>query len=373
MKLEHPEWSKAATIYQINTRQFTREGTFRAAEAHLPRIKTLGIDIVWLMPINPIGEKHRKGTLGSPYSIRDYRAVNPGLGTFEDLKHFVDAAHDLGMYVIIDMIEAMKYWVREAGIDGFRCDVAYNVPLDFWNQLRPELEAIRPVFMLAEWEGRDIHAEAFDASYAFKQNRDLQDIVQGRRDGIGRLVEYYAWHFGGYPRDAYRLTYVTNHDLNAWDGTQFELFGDALELAIVLSVVNDGIPMVYNGQEAGDKKRLKFFDKDEIEWREHPIGELYRKLFALKHEKTALWNGAAGAPMMRVFNSDPDHVFSFIRADENGAVLAVFNISPAARTVTITAGPAYGNFDDYFSGESVTIAGDTELALPPWGFRVFVR
>ena len=425
IKLEHPEWSRSATIYQINTRQFTPEGTFRAAEAHLPRLRALGIDIVWLMPINPIGEKFRKGTLGSPYSIRDYRGVNPELGTLADFRHFVDAAHDLGMYVIIDwvaahsswdnplvaahpewyerdwqgeltspefwdwwdtvdfdydqpglreyMIESMKYWVREADIDGFRCDVVYNVPLDFWNQLRPELEAIKPVFMLAEWEGRDIHAEAFDASYAFTQTRALQDIVQGKRENIGRLVEYYAWHYGGYPRDAYRLTHVTNHDLNAWDGTQFELYGDALELAIVLSVVNDGIPMIYNGQEAGNEKRLAFFDKDEIEWREHPVGELYRKLFALKHEKSALWNGAAGAPMVRVFNSDLAHVFSFMRADENGAVFAVFNISPEARTVTIMEGPAYGDFEDFFSGEPATIDRDTALTLPPWGFKVFVR
>ncbi len=425
IKLEHPEWTRSATIYQINTRQFTKEGTFRAAESHLPRLRALGIDILWLMPINPIGEKFRKGTLGSPYSIRDYRSVNPELGTFADFRHFVDAAHALGMYVIIDwvaahsawdnplveqhpewyernwkgeltspefwdwwdtvdfdydqpelrayMIESMKYWVREAGIDGFRCDVVYNVPLDFWNQLRPELDAIKPVFMLAEWEGRDIHAEAFDASYAFKQNRDLQDIVQGRRENIGRLVEYYAWHYGGYPRDAYKLTHVTNHDLNAWDGTQFELFGEALELAIVLSVVNDGMPMIYNGQEAGNEKQLAFFDKDEIEWREHPIGELYRRLFRLKHDTTALWNGAAGAPMVRVFNSDLAHVFSFIREDENGGVFAVFNISPEARSVTIADGPAYGEFRDFFSGELATVDQATRLDLPPWGFRVFVR
>ncbi len=227
--------------------------------------------------------------------------------------------------------------------------------------------------MLAEWEGRDIHAEAFDASYAWKQNRDLQDIAQGKREDISRLVEYYAWHYGGYPRDAYRLTHVTNHDLNAWEGTQFELFGDALELAIVLSVINDGIPMIYNGQEAGNEKRLKFFDKDEILWREHPVGELYRRLFTLKHETTALWNGASGAPMRRVFNSDLGHVFSFVREDDNGGVFAVFNISPDPRTVTIAEGPACGDYEDFFSGAPATIDDATLLDLPPWGYRVFVR
>jgi glycosidase len=424
IKLTHPEWARSATIYQLNTRQFTAEGTFRAAEEHLPRLKELGIDIVWLMPINPIGEIKRKGQLGSPYSIRDYYGVNPEFGTLDDLKRFVASAHELGMHVIIDwvaahsawdnslvaehpewyernwkgeltspefwdwwdtvdfdydqpglrkyMIDAMKYWVQEADIDGFRCDVVYNVPLDFWNQARKELDAIKPVFMLAEWEGRDIHAEAFDASYAFKQNRDLRDIVDGKRDNIGRLVEYYAWITGGYPRDAYRLTHVTNHDLNAWEGTQFDLFGDALELAIVLSVVNDGIPMVYNGQEAGNDKMLKFFDKDEIVWREHPIGELYRKLFKLKHDTTALWNGAAGAPMVRVFSNDLAHVFSFIREDSNGAVFSVFNISPEERTVKFLDGPAIGEYRDFFADEAVRIDNDTELSLPPWGFKVYV-
>ena len=425
VKLQHPEWTRNATIYQVNTRQFTSEGTFRAAEEHLPRLKELGVDILWLMPINPIGEEKRKGTLGSPYSVQDYYGVNSEFGTLEDFKHFVDAAHALGMYVIIDwvaahsawdnplvedhpewyernwkgemtspvfwdwwdtvdfdysqpglrkyMTEVMKYWVRDVGIDGFRCDVAFNVPLDFWDQLRSELDEIKPVFMLAEWENRDLHARAFDASYAFSQSTALRDIVAGRVDNVGRLVKYYSYRTVAYPRDAYKMTYVANHDLNSWEGTQFDLFGDALDLAIVLSVVSDGIPLLYNGQEAGNEKMLEFFEKDEIEWREHPVGELYRKLFELKHDTTALWNGAAGAPMVRVFNSDLSHVFSFIREDENGAVFAVFNISPDTRTVTLADSPANGDFTDFFSGEPVTIKEGTGLALQPWDYRVYIR
>lgn len=217
--LKNPEWTKDAVLYQINTRQFTPEGTFRAAERELPRLKALGVDILWLMPVHPIGEKHRKGTLGSPYSVRDYYGVNPEFGTKADLKHFVDAAHAQGMHVILDwvanhtawdnplvkdhpdwyargwkgdfhptpwwdwtdivnldyshpglrkyMTDAMTYWVREIGVDGYRCDVAGFVPLDFWNNARAELDAIKPVFMLAEWESRDLHAKAFDATYAW--------------------------------------------------------------------------------------------------------------------------------------------------------------------------------------------------------------
>jgi len=211
--IDHPEWSKNATIYQINTRQFTDEGTFRAAEKHLPRLKDLGVVILWLMPVNEIGEKGRKGTLGSPYAVKDYYSVNPEFGTLDDLKHFVNAAHEAGMYVILDwvanhtawdnplvsehpewyardwkgdfcptpwwdwvdiidldyqhealrkyMTDVMKYWVSEVNIDGYRCDVAGFVPTDFWNNVRKELDAIKPVFMLAEWEARDLHVEAF--------------------------------------------------------------------------------------------------------------------------------------------------------------------------------------------------------------------
>jgi glycosidase len=217
VQVQHPEWSKNAAIYQLNTRQFSAEGTFQAAQKELPRLKEMGIDIIWLMPINPIGEKNRKGTLGSPYSIKDYYGVNPEFGTLDDLKAFVKEAHQLGMYVILDwvanhtawdnnlvtehpewykrdykgnfrptpwwdwddiidldyskpelrkyMTEAMKYWVKEADIDGYRCDVAGFVPIDFWDNLRIELDAIKPVFMLAEWESRDMHANAFDMTY----------------------------------------------------------------------------------------------------------------------------------------------------------------------------------------------------------------
>ena len=233
VKLKHPEWSKNATIYQINTRQFTQEGTFRAAEQQLPRLKELGVDILWLMPINKIGEKNRKGTLGSPYAVQDYYSVNPEFGTLDDLKHFVAAAHQRGMYVILDwvanhtawdnvlvtrasrmvrarlegrvhanavvdwsdiidldyshpglrkyMTEALKYWVKEADIDGYRCDVAGFVPLDFWNNARKELDAIKPVFMLAEWESRDLHAEAFDMTYAWSWYDAVHEITTGRR------------------------------------------------------------------------------------------------------------------------------------------------------------------------------------------------
>ncbi len=356
VRIEHPEWSRNATIYQINTRQFTAEGTFRAAEQHLPRLKELGATILWLMPVQQIGEKNRKGTLGSPYAVKDYYSVEPALGTLEDLRHFVDAAHDAGMYVILDwvanhtawdsnlvtehpewydrdwkgdfrptpwwdwddiidldytkpelrryMAEAMTYWIREVDLDGYRCDVAGFVPIDFWNTVRRELDAIKPVFMLAEWESRDLHAEAFDMTYAWSWNDTMHRIAMGKAD-LEQLKVYYAWNDKSYPRDAMRMMFVSNHDMNAWAGTEFEQFGDALEAAIVLSVVGEGMPLIYSGQEAGNDRRLEFFERDPIVWREHPQGELYRKLFALKRTNTALWNARWGARMVNVPNSLP--------------------------------------------------------------------
>jgi glycosidase len=424
VKLAHPEWSRNAVLYQLNTRQFTAEGTFAAAERELPRLKDLGVDIIWLMPIHPIGEVNRKGSLGSPYSVKDYYGVNPEFGALDDLKSFVAAAHDLGMHVILDwvanhtawdnplvtahpdwyerdwkgdfrptpwwdwsdiidldyskpglrryMTEAMKYWVETAGIDGFRCDVAGYVPLDFWENLRAELEAIKPVFMLAEWEGRDVHARAFDATYAWSWNNFVHAIAMGKAD-VGALFGYYSGNESAWPADAYRMTYVSNHDQNAWDATQFERFGAALEGAIVLSVVGEGMPLIYNGQEAGNEKRLAFFEKDPIVWREHKVGELYKSLFALKHQVKALANGAAGARMVPVVNSAPSKVLSFVRFSENDGIFAVINFSPDRQAVSFPQSLHHGRYTEYFSGEAAAFDAESELALDPWGYRVYIR
>jgi len=424
IKLEHPEWSRDAVLYQINTRQFTSEGTFAAAEKHLPRLKALGVDILWLMPIQEIGVKHRKGKLGSPYSIRDYYSVNPELGDFDSLKKFIGKAHELGMYVILDwvanhtawdnplveqhpewysrnvkgefhppawtdwsdvidldysqpglhdyMTEAMKYWVSEVGMDGFRCDVAGFVPLEFWNRVRAELDAVRPVFMLAEWDTRDLHARAFDATYAWSWNDAVHRIAMGKAD-VGALNVFHYRDENSWSRDAMRLLFVSNHDKNSWEGTQFEAFGDALENAIVLSFVSRGIPMIYNGQEAGNPRRLDFFDRDPIDWREHSIGELYRRMIALKKRNSALWNGGWGAPMIQIFNSVPSRVFSFVRANEKDRIFAVFNFSAATQRVTFEDSLYHGEYQDFSTGERATLGEDFELKMKPWSYRLYVK
>lgn len=421
--LKHPEWSKNATIYQINTRQFTPEGTFRAAERHLRRLKDLGVVILWLMPVHEIGERNRKGSLGSPYAVKDYYSVSSEFGSMEDLTHFVRSAHELGMYVILDwvanhtawdnnlviehpewyarnwkgdftptpwwdwpdiidldyrqpelrkyMTDALKYWVTEADIDGFRCDVAGFVPTDFWNNARKELDAIKPVFMLAEWESRDLHARAFDMTYAWSWYDAVHRVATGKSNLDG-LYAYYAWNEKAYPPDSMRMTFVSNHDKNAWDGTEFEQFDEGLEAAIVLSVVGDGMPLLYNGQEAGNTERLPFFERGPIQWKNHPLGDLYRRLFDLKRANSVLWNGAWGAPMIQVPNSSSDRVLSFVRRNEHDKVFAVLNFSEQPQTVTLGDTLYHGHYVEYLTDEPARLSGSSRLTLEPWAYRVFV-
>jgi len=269
------------------------------------------------------------------------------------------------------MTEAMKYWVAEVDVDGFRCDVAGFVPVDFWNTVRRELDAIKPVFMLAEWESRDLHAEAFDATYAWSWHDAVHRITTGDAD-VNSLYVYYSWHESAFPPNSMRMTFVSNHDKNAWEGTEFERFGAGLEAAIVLSVVGDGIPLIYSGQEAGNPRRLAFFEKDAIEWLDHPNGDLYRRLFALKQANTALWNAGWGATMIKVPNSAEAQVLSFVRQNERDKVFAVLNLSAQAHDVAFRDSLCHGAYVEYFSGESVQLDGSTRVDLEPWGYRVFV-
>ncbi|OLF78255.1 alpha-amlyase [Maricaulis sp. W15] len=424
VRVEHPDWSHDAVLYQINLRQFTSEGSIAAAEAELPRLAELGVDILWLMPVQPIGVAERKGELGSPYSISDYRAVNPELGTMEDMRAFIDAAHELGFHVILDwvanhsawdnplieahpdwysrdwrgdmqpptgtdwsdvadfdygnadlrdyMAESMAFWVREVGFDGFRCDVAGFVPIDFWERVRAELDAIRPVFMLAEWEQRDLHRDAFDATYAWTWNNTMHDVAMGHADAGALRGHYFYEEANSWPRDAYRMRYTSNHDQNSWEGTQFERFGDALEAAIILSFTGSGIPLIYNGQEAGNQDRLAFFQRDPIEWREHPLNALFRDLVDLRHANSALWAGAAGAPMQNIQNSHESSVFSFLRQDSRNAVLTAINFSAAPVQTVLHEGPHQGLYRDWQTGESIRFEADTMLELEPWEGRVFI-
>lgn len=424
VELKHPEWSKNATIYEVNVRQFTPEGTFKAFATHLPRLKAMGVDIIWLMPIHPIGQQHRKGTLGSFYSVRDYYGVNPEFGTLDDFKALVDTIHAMGMYVILDwvanhsawdnpltrehpewytktkegnfqptpwydwddiidfdydqpalrkyMTDVLKYWVKETKIDGYRCDVAGFIPVDFWENVRAELEAIKPVFMLAEWESRDLHKKAFDMTYAWSLWDKMRDAITGNK-GIAGLVEYMAHDVSTFPKGGYRMTFTDNHDKNSWEGNQYSNFGDGLQAAMVLASVVNGMPLVYSGQEAGLRKSLKFFDKDLIEWQPHPNAVLYTKLFALKHSNQALWNGEWGGEMVRVYSDKMEQVISFAREKNGDKVLPIINLSKKPVTVTLDAKYHTGTYTDYFSGKTYTLTGKDTFTLAPWEYLVLTQ
>lgn len=423
-KVTQPEWSSHAVIYQVNTRQFSNEGKFAGVTEQLPRIKSLGADIIWLMPIHPIGEVERKGTLGSPYAVKDYMQINPEFGTADDLHTLIKTAHNLSMKVIIDwvpnhsawdnplvekhpewyakdykgdfrpspwwdwsdiiefdytqvglrnyMIEAMCYWVKEFDIDGFRHDVAGYVPNDFWQQARCELDAIKPVFMLAEWENRDMHERAFNMTYAWTWNETMHELAMGKRS-LDSLRKYYSWNERSWPQEAYRMTFVSNHDKNAWDGTQYEQFGDALKASIVLSVIGEGMPLIHNGQEAGETKRLAFFERDPIEWQEHEIGELYRDLIALKKSKAVLGNGEYGARMIQVPNSAMNKVFSFVRHNTDEKVFVVINFSNESVSTGFYETLFEDDYIDFTTGQHHTFSANTQLSLGPWQYKIFIK
>ena len=423
VELKHPEWTRNATLYEVNVRQYTPEGTFKAFEPHLQRLKDMGIDIIWLMPIHPIGVEKRKGTLGSEYSVKDYYAVNPEYGTMDDLKTLVKKIHDMGMHVILDwvanhsawdnqlakdhpdwytkslggnfqptpwydwddvidfdynvpamrkyMTDAMKFWVKNADIDGYRCDVAGFIPVDFWDNVRAELDEIKPVFMLAEWESRDLYKHAFDMTYSWTLWNNMKTAVHDQK--ASGLFEYMAHDVNSIPVDAYRMTFTDNHDMNSWNGTQFSNFGKGLEACMVFCTVVNGMPLVYSGQEAGLNKSLKFFDKDTITWKQHPFYDLYKKLFALKHSNQALWNGASGGVMERLLNDKMDKVLSFSREKNGNRVIAVINFSDQPQTTVLDTRYLNGNYINYFSREAITIGNNDTLTIPSRGYMIFVK
>ncbi|MBW6492134.1 MAG: alpha amylase C-terminal domain-containing protein [Lentimicrobium sp.] len=421
VQVQQAEWSKNLSIYEINIRQFTKDGTFTSLEAHLPRLKELGTDIIWLMPIHPIGELNRKGTLGSYYSIKDYKGVNPEFGTPEDFKNFVKKAHELGLYVIIDwvanhsswdnplvtekpdfykkdsvgnmispydwtdvvafnydnpevgdyMLGAMKYWVEEFDIDGYRCDVAELVPAAFWDRTRAVLDKIKPVFMLAEGEKPWLHT-AFDMTYGWEFHNIKNRIAKGEATA-NDIETYLKKNDTLYPQGSYRMYFITNHDENSWNGTEFERMGDGVKAFFVLTATVPGMPLVYTGQESGLNKRLEFFEKDAVDWGSYEMADFYEKLLKLKKENPALFNGHWGGNWQRINTDDDENIFAFIREKDENKVFTILNLN-AEPTRFILNGSTYsGEYTELFTGEIRTFQENSELELPAWGYLVYFK
>ena len=395
-EMAHVPWSRHAATYQVNVRQFSADGTLKAAMAELPRLKALGVDILWLMPLQPIGKLARKGTLGSYYSIRDYTAVNPEFGTLADARAYVQAAHALDMKVILDwvanhtafdhpwthehkdwykldakgevfpvtfragtgseehwsdvtalnydrpalrdaMIAAMQFWVRETDLDGFRCDVASLVPLPFWERARRELDAVKPMFMLAEADAPELHRAAFDMTYSWDLAALFHEIGKGKA-GAAALRDWVAKEPHGYPASAYRMRFTANHDFNSWNGTDAELYGDAYLPLAVLTFTLPGMPLIYNGQESRLSKRLEFFEKDPIAWKTYELAPFYTTLVALKHKHPALGNGQYGGATT-LLDVGNDQLFAFTRTLAADSVTVVVNVTKTAQSFRLGGAP----------------------------------
>lgn len=416
-----PEWSKNAVIYEVNTRQYSVEGTFDAFSQHLPRLKELGVDILWFMPIHPIGVENRKGTLGSYYSISDYKGINPEFGDIDDFKSLVNIAHDMGFKVIIDwvanhtawdhswistnpefykkdsigniiapfdwsdvaqldysntelhtaMISDMKFWIDEANIDGFRCDVAGMVPVEFWEKATAELNKSKEIFMLAEDESElDLLNNAFNSNYGWEIHHIMNSIAKGEKNS-NHIIEYFTKIEKEYPAGAYPMQFTTNHDENSWNGTAEERMGISKNTFATLTFVVEGMPLIYSGQEANLNKRLEFFEKDTISWENLENSDLYKQLTALKKANKALWNGAAGGKMNFISNNNQEKILSFSRKKDDNEVIAVFNLTNEEVAVKLDTSINKG-MKNYFTQEELNEA-TSEFNLPAWGYVVFVK
>lgn len=411
----HPTWAANASIYEVNIRQYTPQGTINAFRAHLPRLKELGVDILWLMPVQPIGVENRKGPLGSYYSISDYTAVNPEFGTMEDFKTLVKEAHEMGFKVILDwvanhtafdhrwtrehpdfytrnedgsisvardndgkltdwtdvadlnydnaemrraMISDMLFWIKEADIDGFRCDVAGFVPHSFWQQAVPRLDsAKKDLFLLAEWEDPALH-DVFDMTYGWEFHHYLNLMAKGDT-GTEVLDNYLVKLDTTYPDDAMRMFFTTNHDENSWNGTVFERLGDSHRAFFALCVTfPQGMPLIYSGQEAGLNKRLRFFDKDTISWNDTTLFDFYERMMWLKANHPALANGAGGT-FERLDAGNPK-VYAFTREANGKKLAAFFNFTQEEQTYRMEMGE--GEYDALFSG--LTMKGNGFVLAP---------
>ena len=422
VQIKNPEWVKNATLYELNVRQFSPEGTFKAVEKQLPRLKKMGIDIIWLMPVQPIGKVNRKGSLGSYYSVQDYRGINPEFGTEAEFRSLVKAIHAQGMYVILDwvanhsswdnalatqhpdwytksrdgkfqstpwrdyddiidfdyskpelrqyMTEALKFWVKEYDIDGYRCDVASFVPIDFWENTRTELDAIKPVFMLAEAEDKELHRKAFDATYNWTLWNILHQIAISNKSVKTLGEAYIAEHVSIFPKEGIRMNFTDNHDKNSWEGNQYSNFGPALKAATVFTVMMDGMPLVYSGQEAGLDRSLLFFERDPIDWKKHENEALYTTLFALKHKNQALWNGSRGGEMVRIMNDQMDQVISFVREKNGDKVLSFINLSKEKVQVQFDTSYDAGTYTNLFTGKPEKVPKRMSMGLEPWEYVV---
>ena len=426
MTYKKASWINNTDVYEVNVRQYTKEGTFNAFAKELPRLKEMGVSTLWFMPITPIAQKNKKGSLGSPYACSDYTSINPEFGTLDDFKTLVKIAHSIGFKVIIDwvanhtgwdhvwtkihpeyfkkdsttndfkiasgmddiieldyknpalrkaMIDAMQYWVTETDIDGYRCDLAFWVELDFWLEARTELEKTKTLFWLAECDPLDHpdYYKAFDACYTWTWMHKTEEFYKQHQDKhlLDSVVHRYDTT-GGY--DAIPLWFTANHDENTWNGTEYEKYGDAAKAFAVFSFTRNGIPLIYSGQELPNLKRLEFFDKDPIEWTgKYEMESFYKTLLNLHKNNPALRAGDIAVTTYNLSTTAPDNVIAFLRKNGNNEVLVVLNFSKHTVYCTINDEIVNGNYKNIFSKTNNDFTNVKSFDLQPWEYLVFEK
>jgi glycosidase len=412
-------WALRANIYEVNLRQYTKEGTLQAFAAHLPRLADMGVTVLWFMPITPISLKGRLGTLGSYYACSDYTSINSEFGTEQEFIAVVHAAHKLGMKVIIDwvanhtgqdhvwtisnpnfyiqddhgnfterngwidvidlnydnqqmrtaMIDAMRYWVDTAGIDGFRCDMAHLVPLDFWIKARQALDAVKPLYWLAECEDTR-YFEAFDTTYAWAFMH-ASGSINRHEPNLNPVLEQLKL-YASEVSNTQKLFFTSNHDENSWNGTEYEKYGVTAKAWAVFTATWGGLPLVYSGQEIPNPKRLSFFEKDELDWsqqtKQPALHGFYKALFSLRTQNEAVVFGQN----QMLQTPYPNSIVAFIKKHQNNVVLVLLNISEHNRLAFEISHPLLsGTFEQIFSGLRFSFSSKEKFELQAGEYLVY--
>lgn len=420
----NPDWDDQAVMYEVNLRQYTNEGTFNAFARHVDRLALMGVDIIWLMPIFPISEEKKKGSLGSYYSVSDFLETNPEFGTKSDFKNLVDKIHAAGMKVIIDwvpnhtgwghvwikshpeyythdslgniidpidpetgkswgwtdvadlnydnkemrqaQIDAMQYWIADFDVDGFRYDVAHNVPDDFWRTVSDSLRSMKTILMLGESQVPKFRNDgAFDVDYGWNFHHLCNEIAQGKAHA--NMIDSFLIKDRSENKKGYHIYFTSNHDENSWNGTEFERMKNAVKPLAVLNFTFDGMPLLYSGQEEPLKARLKFFDKDSIQWKTFSYAPFYKTLFELKQRNKALGNGSSGVPLEKIIDSKD--IYAFKKTKDGQSVVVILNLSAKNQTGIVNQDiPA---MQEIFSLKGAVFTKGQKINLKPWEYQVY--
>lgn len=414
----HPAWIMQGNIYEVNIRQYTKEGTLNAFAKHLDRIKDMGVQTVWFMPINPISKKDRKGTLGSYYAVSDYTALNPEYGTKDDFKNVVKQIHDRGMKVLIDwvpnhtgadhrwltlqpdfyfkdkdgkpavmmdwtdtrqldykntvmqdsMIAAMNYWATNFDLDGFRVDVAWNVPAEFWNKCIPELKKTNPkMFFLAEGDKGYLSRCGFDAIYPWHMFWVMKEVAAGRK--VASALDTVKMETDTlFAPNTIHLFFTSNHDENSWNKADFETMPRAVHapFAVFSQTMVGSVPLVYSGQEEPVLRALPFFEKDSMQFKKFQRASFYKTLLNLRTNNAAL---AANASFKKVNAGDDKAVYAFVRENDDRKVLVILNLSNTAQKISIADESLLKEANNVFKSAKETVS--KERTMEPWGYVVY--